>query len=450
MGALFSMNDTEQKSAFMNEGKSKKEFFSLVKKYKPLLCQAGLWDICAQFSSYNTKAPVSLVALSSCVAGPILYGFANFVLEVALGRGIKRLYFLSRDGFVLLTVARLIAQRKNLDVDLRYLYTSRLASNAKTQTVTRSSILHRILPLGTQAELEKAMQLFGFKNEDLEKELSDEELIFFKEGFFENKKICNYIEEISLACRKNAERYFAQEGLFSAEPYAFVDTGWQGTIQSALKKLLGRDILCLYAGVTESKEIPESERGQYEAYLFSPKNPLKYEGFNNSLFEVFFQHTDGMTVGYEMREKMEPLFLLSNAGAQPWSIKDQQSLILDFAKLACERGIVPPKSEWVKKVFSLLCQSPSKKEAALYGAFIFSDEMGKDEETSLAPFIPKRCMVYELVPYRLRARLGIRCEKAKTFWKEASFVRTSPFLARLIKQKSALNKWRKKLPRKKI
>jgi FMN phosphatase YigB (HAD superfamily) len=63
------------------------------------------------------------------VAAPILVGYVLWLLSRAVELGLSRLYFLSRDGQILHEIARLLAQRLELPIQMSYLYASRQSTN---------------------------------------------------------------------------------------------------------------------------------------------------------------------------------------------------------------------------------------------------------------------------------------------------------------------------------
>ena len=61
------------------------------------------------------------------VAGPLLAGYVLWCLRRAAEAGLPRLYFVARDGEVMLAIARRLVEGLGLDLDLRYLEGSRRA-----------------------------------------------------------------------------------------------------------------------------------------------------------------------------------------------------------------------------------------------------------------------------------------------------------------------------------
>ena len=60
------------------------------------------------------------------MAGPLLTAFVAWVLQEAKAQGVRRLYFVARDGEVLMAVAQILASRLG-GPELRYLFGSRRA-----------------------------------------------------------------------------------------------------------------------------------------------------------------------------------------------------------------------------------------------------------------------------------------------------------------------------------
>src|SRR5208283_710151 len=61
------------------------------------------------------------------VVGPIVSAYVLWILEQARKAGLERLYFLSRDGYILHRVAQRLAPAVGASIDLRYIYASRQA-----------------------------------------------------------------------------------------------------------------------------------------------------------------------------------------------------------------------------------------------------------------------------------------------------------------------------------
>lgn len=65
--------------------------------------------------------------LGCTIGGPLLYPYVKWLLEDCLKRGIKRLYFVARDGYILKKMAEQLVEQNNIDIKLYYIYGSRKA-----------------------------------------------------------------------------------------------------------------------------------------------------------------------------------------------------------------------------------------------------------------------------------------------------------------------------------
>lgn len=92
----------------------------------------------------------SLREVAAGVASPIVVGFTLWVLRRAESLGLNRLYFLSRDGQILVRIANCLAQKLNINIKVIYLYGSRQAW---------------LLPSLTSIQIEKLNAIFNLENE---------------------------------------------------------------------------------------------------------------------------------------------------------------------------------------------------------------------------------------------------------------------------------------------
>lgn len=62
--------------------------------------------------------------VTAFISAPLLYGFCSWVMEQAHKKGLKRLYFLARDGYAMHKLCRMIAGKRAYDIKCSYLYAS--------------------------------------------------------------------------------------------------------------------------------------------------------------------------------------------------------------------------------------------------------------------------------------------------------------------------------------
>ena len=80
----------------------------------------------------HTQYDTELSKICEKYSAPILRDFVWWVLIEAKRRNIRKLYFLARDGYVMREVALVLCEKFNLDIECRYLYTSRAALRMPT------------------------------------------------------------------------------------------------------------------------------------------------------------------------------------------------------------------------------------------------------------------------------------------------------------------------------
>lgn len=221
--------------------------------------------------------PIS--SLSANVVAMTYIPFALWVLKRAKQEGIKRLYFLSRDCYIIMKAAEVFAQ--DYDVELKYLFVSRrslylpcvvggteadyLEAADKHTIIRRDTVDKLLLHLGTsREELSKNYHIdFAYHRTDTAEQQQD-----FLDKIFHS----SFTPELQRrACKAKDEvlAYFRQEGLFEDVSSAMVDIGWLGTTRLMINKLLmsvGIDpIGFLYFGVR--RDAVPFVHGRFDSYF---------------------------------------------------------------------------------------------------------------------------------------------------------------------------------------
>lgn len=255
---------------------------------------------------------------------PVLYNYVYWVIEDARKRKIEKLYFLSRDGYLMYHTAENIIRDKSIDdIKVSYLKVSRYSLRSAQFyllgkksldmicingiDVTFRKILFRA-GLGTK-EQEAVIESLSYNKEDVDKVLSRSEINKVKRILSNNNVFWEYLNNNSKTAYENTIGYLRQEGLVTEERIAIVDSGWVGSIQESIKQLLGiNDLQGYYFGLYE---IPRGVTYKnYHSYYFGPKstreiyhdnyadNQRKVH-FSNCLFEAIYSSPEGMCLGYK-------------------------------------------------------------------------------------------------------------------------------------------------------
>src|SRR5205085_6069399 len=88
---------------------------------------AGAMRFARLNSSASNAHEEAVWKIGASVAGPLLFGFVNWILEESTRRGVRRLYFIARDGQILTRIAEAMIAKWKFPVEARYLYGSRQA-----------------------------------------------------------------------------------------------------------------------------------------------------------------------------------------------------------------------------------------------------------------------------------------------------------------------------------
>lgn len=293
---------------------------SFLHRYESLLRDKGLFKILIHTSRagrlLNRDTPTSRLAAD--FIAPVYISYVLFIINSAKREGIKRLYFLARDGYILYRLARILSLDK--DLDIRYLYVSRRSltppfiaeypdetSYLKTQwgeTIARNISIESLLTdhfLTTAEELKHKYKI-TFPYEKIVSK--NEEKDFLKKMFHSD-----YTEELLRrvgAQNKLLIDYFLQEGLFDDIKTAMVDVGWLGSSRYIINKLLktkGKSTKFYYFGA--EKNMRSQTDGEYVVFNSSGEYPIP-------LIENYYSAAPHeSTIGYridELSNRIVPVF----------------------------------------------------------------------------------------------------------------------------------------------
>ena len=257
-------------------------------------------------------------AIAANFVAPAYIPYVHFVLETARESGIKTLYFLSRDSYILQRIAE---QLPHEDIELRYLFVSRKSlllpylHNATAEkflaiqdkrTIRGKTVKELASSLGTS--IEELKEKFGIEFNFDKIATKGQEQTFLSSIFGGGSSYLPALNERAKEKRALLNSYFKQENLFAGSTTAMVDVGWLGTtrlmINSILKEEGYPETTFFYYGVRS--DVMHSKYGKYHTY-YSPEQ-LSTEG--TTLIENYFSASPyPSTVGYTNKDgKFEPEF----------------------------------------------------------------------------------------------------------------------------------------------
>ncbi len=219
----------------------------------------------ARLARHDLEQPAERVLwdLGASAIGPMLVGYVAWCLRDAKRRGIKRLYFVSRDGQILHRIAQTLCRSWDLGIECRYLFGSRQAWHLPaitelgerdlgwmfdhTHILSVASLLRRVgfgsvsgLRAGgcdASPHVTAALEGSGFARSSWHRNLNAAERERLKASFGDDPIRSEILAEAE-KCRGLAAGYLRQEGLLDSTAWALVDMGWSGRMQTSLRTLL--------------------------------------------------------------------------------------------------------------------------------------------------------------------------------------------------------------------
>ena len=352
---------------------------------------------------------------ASNVMGPVLFGFVHWCLQEAQEKGIKRLYFVARDGQVLLKIATIICRAWNYNVDCKYLYSSRQALKFPSIETIGDYELSWIFDFNRSflsvdtvcervniqpSQIIDVLLKHNFPQEDWAKDLTLPERDRLKDIFRTEKSIINLIVATAEEYREAAIGYFTQEGMSEDIPVGFVDFGWKGSLLKALSYLLESVDLRPQSGIQGfyfalKKRVELLPKDSLSAYFYDNLDPDKNRlelCKCSELFEALVAADHGSTVKFEKSDDgFKPVLRnQENKEAIEWGIHAYQEAIVCFTETftSVYEG-VHFASEQSRMIADQLLRQfimhPTRAEAETFGSLQHSQDMVEAQLYSLAP-----------------------------------------------------------------
>jgi predicted HAD superfamily hydrolase len=369
-------------------------------KRKSLL--AGCYKLARLECTYQDHIRKTIWSVGVNVAGPLLGAYAHWCLTTAAELGLNRLYFVSRDGQILLKLARIINDKLKYDIELRYLYGSRQAWHlpairdigeeelkwilAPTSVLNLSIILNRlnIKP----AAVNELLNEYGFDDRWYTRPLKRQHITTVRK-FLTDPRAKRVILSKVHSLRPAIIGYFKQEGLMRDDKYALVDIGWNGSLQRSLSRILGDagysfGIKGFYFGLRQRLKNKDSD--VLLSYFSGHENPCQLNRlcYTVPVLEAFSAADHGGVVFYEQNgNSFEPkLRSRTDERRVEWGV-----LVQHAAMTRCIELVRDSKYDLIKKLrqlkdihfcnFSRFMIDPTAEEARVIGSYPDSEEQNE-------------------------------------------------------------------------
>lgn len=395
---------------------------------------------CAKNIRLNKFPNDEKAQLGASLAGPILFPYIYWLLDQAQKRGIERLYFIARDGYILKLIADLIIKENNLPIKTKYIYGSRKAWRISALKVEDDELYRQFVQF-TMYEPKKVNQAFGLTKEEflsiLPKNLHnysthkpDNRLA---EYLYENKDVLKFAIEKNKAQKECVINYLKNTIDCTDDKFAFVDLDGSGLTQNCLARLMNnfydKKIKSFYYAVT-----PACCRSlNLEKYYYYT---LKRGNMGNML-ELLTRAPHGQTLKYaDKNEDYKPILeQIDVENFKAWGFDNYINGMLEYCNLLNQnkyKYIQLDNQVILDKYINYLFLSIDKNTATLLGSIVHTS-YGKESDE----FAPK-LSVFDAFHYLFR-------KKVDTDNLMYSKARSNKFVNSIIEYRQAHPKFRKEL-----
>ncbi|MBS0661902.1 MAG: hypothetical protein JSR48_01450 [Verrucomicrobia bacterium] len=370
-----------------------------------------------------TEREAVLWETGTAVAGPLFHGFVRWTLAEAERRGLKRLYFLARDGQIFWRIARQIQAGRPAAVECRYLYASRLAFAGPAELESPAALRWLAAPTGHFHSLRQTLLQLGLDEAwgrdhlpaelavpDLDANLPPATREALADWLLAPSRRQVVREAVAVRAAR-ARAYLAAEGLRAGEPVGLVDAGWLGSIQRNLEQVLAEDgrpapLTGFYLGLMP----PADPRPAGEMLGFTNLHapiPLVREESHKVLVELMAQSDHGQVLNFrEAGGRWEPV-LNAPGPVNLDEIRLFQEAILAFVRRAEETAdaAAAPPGDFARAVIALyrdFHDRPSTREARVFGFLPHADQLYEQRHATLCADFALSGLLRALRDYRLR------------------------------------------------
>jgi predicted HAD superfamily hydrolase len=393
---------------------------------------------------------------AAAVGAPMLFGFVLWTLCKAKRLGISHLYFVARDGQILLRIAKAIVDRMGWSIQCSYLYGSRQAWHLPGLLAFDDDVFEWILKdhcLASMRDHLARVELdpqrcrhilarYGFVPENWDRPIVGSGRRDLRRTFNDPDLQAMILSRAS-DCRELVHGYLRAAGLLKEGGVGIVDIGWHGTLQISLSKLL-RSAGCAYREKLTGFYLglikrPGPSAGQSHSFLHDSELVLPSRDVNPTVIESFCAADHGSVRGYRRvtEDHIEPVLSeRTNDLALQWGLSAQQEAIAAFTSemISAIMSDGADLEQWVafigagiRSSLGLFTRKPTTEEADAIGKFRHAAHQTHAGVVEVAPRLS--------LPKRWFAAIVPRSIQYEGFWLEGSMrrggrtlLRSAPFL----------------------
>jgi FMN phosphatase YigB (HAD superfamily) len=353
----------------------------------------------------TTVHDIALRDVTAGVAAPIFAGFLLWLFDLTVRLDLERLYFVSRDGQVLLGAAKSLRKTLARDTDLRYLYGGRhvwyLAAAPYLPVADAVALLlHefsgslRMLLRRLDIDDEEGVRLArrALHQAAWDAPLGADALDFGNEFLSQQGVYEHFLQR----CKGRAEilgRYLEQEGVLDGKRSGLVDIGWTGrsaaSLATVIRSLGGQAPHNFYVGLRETPPLSVAAYDSYFTMLDTFMPSADVSAFVTML-EAFCSGDQGPLLGFQEQDGtvLPQLGSDVNTIAVSWGLPIiRRTVAAYFQRLHIDPDTVPLSADvrWsLIGVSNELLKRPTRAEVREFGAHSVEREPGGGDQSALA------------------------------------------------------------------
>jgi hypothetical protein len=346
-------------------------------------------DLAAQFAAVGRTARLTIETRSehqavirdvaAGVAAPTRIGCVLWMLREAQTRKLRRLRFLSRDGQILFELGRRLAPKLHMDIDLEYVYSSRITWSLAATDPSRLSSEQWLFNSFMKSNAADVCARLGLRVENYLPEIAAADVSLKR--FVDSPTVAEAASERVAAMRSLVAEYAAQHDLADPDT-GLVDAGWTGRMIGSLVSVceargMSRPNVLLWGHEPRATGWTDPER--VAAYMYDTS---RGEGLDLRvpdapfIVESFCMGDHGILSGYRKTPagRIEPILSAeTNSAADAWGLKVYRSVLYAFCD-ALDGGLEGDVRPLVHEVMDAFWCHPSREEAEAWGNYPYDSD----------------------------------------------------------------------------
>lgn len=319
--------------------------------------------------------------------GPFLLGFTKWLDLKLREKGIKKVYFFSRDGYMMEKAYKTLALK---EIKVEYVYFSRKS--------IRQALLYKCenfedslkyLSIEKFISLGKILEYYGFSKKECEQIAQKNAWNLSTEYSYETLKNNSIVKNIYISLRTIIREKSEQQRIYLLKyldqihfngECAIVDIGWHGSMQYYLEEFCRLNNIEVrlhgyYVGIMPNVPLI----GTTDGYVYNRKNPRLRKSILCffGVMEKLFQSMEGSTYGYDQKNgKIIPVYNeyeFQGKNDLIRYINEWQRAALEFVERTINLHI--ETDEYIKLAYPLIefGKNPSLKDVKLFSFFYNTD-----------------------------------------------------------------------------